>query len=165
MILIGVGSNRGEPVTFARSGIQRIRAFAAGSFRSSSLWLTSPVDCPPDADDFVNAAVAFEAADDLTPLVLLDELKAIEREFGRDPNPVRNAPRELDLDLLLFDAITCSTERLTLPHPRAASRRFVLAPAAEIVPALEWPGTGQTVAQLLAALDNGDRAERMPASC
>ncbi len=68
----------------------------------SSLWRTSPVDCPPDSGDFINAVVAFEPRDGLTPEGLLAALKQLEREFGRAAAPVRNAPRELDLDLLVY---------------------------------------------------------------
>lgn len=161
MVVVGLGSNRGDSVAFVRAGIERLRTFAARDFRCSSLWRTSPVDCPPETDDFVNAVVAFEAVDALTPDALLDALKAIEREFGRELDPVRNAPRELDLDLLLFDSLTRQDEYLTLPHPRAVRRRFVLAPAAEIIPQLVWLGTGQTIAALLADLDDDADAQRV----
>ena len=163
VVVVGVGSNRGDSVAFVRAGIERLRDYAARDFRYSSLWRTSPVDCPPETDDFVNAVVAFEAVDGLTPDALLDALKEIEREFGRESNPVRNAPRELDLDLLLFDSHTRQDECLTLPHPRAATRRFVLAPAAEIIPQLVWLGTGQTISALLAGLADDACAERVDA--
>jgi 2-amino-4-hydroxy-6-hydroxymethyldihydropteridine diphosphokinase len=159
-----VGSNRGDSQALARAGIERLRAFAAGEFRCSSLWRTSPVDCPPEADDFINAVVAFEAVSGLTPEGLLAALKDIEREFGREPNPARNAPRELDLDLLLFDALTRQDPQLTLPHPRATTRRFVLAPAAEIIPQLVWPGVGRTIATLLGELADEASAQRLDAS-
>ncbi len=147
----------------ARAGIERLRVFAARDFKCSSLWRTSPVDCPPEADDFINAVVAFEVVSDVTPDTLLDALKNIEREFGRELNPVRNTPRELDLDLLLFDSVTREDTCLTLPHPRAATRRFVLAPAAEIIPQLVWPGTGRTIVSLLADLEDDAYAQPVSA--
>lgn len=150
-------------MAFVRAGIERLRDFAARNFSYSSLWRTSPVDCPPGTDDFVNAVVAFEAVDALTPDSLLNALKAIEREFGRELNPVRNAPRELDLDLLLFDSLMREDACLTLPHPRAATRRFVLAPAAEIMPLFVWPGTGQTISALLAGLSDDACVKRVRA--
>ena len=161
VVVVGVGSNRGDSAAFVRAGIERLRAFAASDFKYSSLWRTSPIDCPPGTGDFVNAVAAFEAVDGLTPDALLDALKAIEREFGRELNPVRNAPRELDLDLLLFNSLTRRDECLTLPHPRAATRRFVLAPAAEIIPQLVWLGTGQPPAALLAGLSDDAYAIRV----
>jgi 2-amino-4-hydroxy-6-hydroxymethyldihydropteridine diphosphokinase len=164
VVVVGVGSNRGDSLGYARAGIERLRAFAVGEFRCSSLWRTSPVDCPPEADDFINAVVALEAVCGRTPQALLGAVKGNEREFGREPNPARNAPRELDLDLLLFDALTRQDEQLTLPHPRAATRRFVLAPAAEIIPQLVWPGMGRTIATLLADLADEASVQRLDAS-
>ncbi len=61
MVLIGLGSNRGESAVIVRTAMDRLRAFARGELRCSSLWRTSPVDCPPDSGDFINAAAAFEA--------------------------------------------------------------------------------------------------------
>ena len=161
LILVGIGSNRGDSIAIVRHSIERLNAFADGPLRQSSLWRTSPVDCPPDAGDFVNAVVAFEPADGLTPETLLVALKKLEREFGRAPAPVRNAPRELDLDLLVFGDERRATSEFRLPHPRATDRRFVMAPAAEIAPQLRWPGTSATVAELLAKIDDAEHVERL----
>jgi len=161
MVLIGIGSNRGDSLRIVRESIESLRAFAAGPMRVSSLWRTSPVDCPPGSSDFVNAVVAFEPRAGLTPEALLRELKALERVFGRTDRPARNAPRELDLDLLAFGNERRAALEFMLPHPRATQRRFVLAPAAEIVPEWRWPGTDATVATLLAQLDDRERVERL----
>lgn len=141
--------------------MDRLSAYARGPVLRSHLWQTSPVDCPPLADDFINAAVAFEPRSDLTPEDLLASLKTLEREYGRNPTPVRNAPRELDLDLLLFGGQTRRTETFTLPHPRAVNRLFVLAPAAEVLPDVVWPGTDRTIRELLAALDTEEVVQRL----
>lgn len=141
--------------------MDRLGAFARGPVLRSHLWQTSPVDCPPRADDFINAAVAFEPRRDLTPEALLAALKTLEREYGRNPSPVRNAPRELDLDLLLFGVETRSSEAFTLPHPRAVNRLFVLAPAAEVLPDAVWPGTDRTIRELLAALDSDEVVQQL----
>ena len=143
--------------------MQRLRVFAEGELRCSHLWQTSPVDCPPGSDDFINAAAAFEHRADLTPEALLAALKAIEREYGRVANPQRNSPRELDLDLLLFDDQVRQSEAFTLPHPRAIDRRFVLAPAAEVIPQVPWPGAGRTIGELLAALHSEEQVFRLEA--
>ena len=163
MVLIGIGSNRGDSIRTVLRSIECLRRFAAADVRASSLWRTSPVDCPPDSSDFVNAVVGFEPRTGLTPDALLAELKALEREFGRATPWVRNAPRELDLDLLVFGDERRDGAQFVLPHPRATTRRFVLAPAAEVAPQLQWPGTSTTVAELLARLDDGERVERMTA--
>jgi len=159
--LVALGSNRGDSVAIVRQAMTRLETFAAGGVRRSSLWLTSPVDCPPDAADFVNAVVAFEARPDLTPETLLAGLKALERVFGRTEVTVRNAPRELDLDLLVFADARRNTPTFVLPHPRGHLRRFVLAPAAEVAPEVVWPGIGRSIAELLAGLTGADEARRL----
>ncbi len=163
MILVGIGSNRGDSLCIVRDSIERLRVFSSGCFRASSLWRTSPVDCPPDAGDFINAVVAFDAAPELTPEALLRALKQLEREFGRAEAPVRNAPRELDLDLLVFGDERRATHDFVLPHPRAVQRRFVMAPAAEVAAEFVWPGVGATVAELLDRVCGNERVERLTA--
>lgn len=161
MVLIGLGSNRGDSVSIVRSAMDRLRAFAHGETRCSDLWRTSPVDCPPGSADFINAAVSFRHGLGLTPESLLSGLKALEAEYGRTTSRVRNAPRELDLDLLLFDGETRDTADFVLPHPRAVDRLFVLAPAAQVAADALWPGTGRTISELLTELDSDERVERL----
>jgi len=161
MVLIGLGSNRGASIAIILEAMDRLERFAAGTVRRSGLWRTSPVDCPPGAADFVNAAAAFEAAPDLTPEALLAGLKALEREYGVRDTAVRNSPRELDLDLLLFDDQRRDTPEFSLPHPRAVQRRFVLAPAVEVLPDAVWPGTGRTIRTLLAELESDEQVTRL----
>lgn len=160
-VLVGLGSNRGDSVAIVLEAMGRLEAFAANGVVGSSLWRTSPVDCPPDSGDFINAAAAFEPGAGLSPESLLQGLKAIEREYGRQPQPVRNAPRELDLDLLLFGDEVRDEPDFVLPHPRAVNRLFVLAPAAEVLPDAVWPGTGRSVRALLASLRSGEQVERL----
>ncbi len=164
MVLIGLGSNRGESGASVLSAIGRLADYAKGELRTSDLWRTSPVNCPPDSGDFINAAVAFEARPGLTPEALLRDLKALEVEFGRGPALVRNAPRELDLDLLLFDDQTRDEPDFVLPHPRAVNRLFVLAPAAQVAADVIWPGTGASIADLLTLLDSEEKVEVVDAT-
>jgi 2-amino-4-hydroxy-6-hydroxymethyldihydropteridine diphosphokinase len=164
LILVGIGSNRGDRVASVRASIAALSDFAAGVVRASSLWRTSPVDCPPGSGDFINAVVAFEPREGLTPEALLAGLKQLERQFGRTEQPVRNAPRELDLDLLVFGSQQRSGAAFELPHPRATQRRFVLAPAAEVAPDLCWPGQHLTVTELLNSLESNERVERLCAA-
>jgi 2-amino-4-hydroxy-6-hydroxymethyldihydropteridine diphosphokinase len=163
MILIGLGSNRGDSAAVVKAAMERLGEFARGDVRRSSLWRTSPVDCPPGSSDFINAAAAFEARQGLEPEALLQALKRLEASFGRAATTVRNAPRELDLDLLLFDAQTRAAADFVLPHPRAVNRLFVLAPAAEVAPDAVWPGTGKTVAQLLERLASDETVVKLDA--
>ncbi|MDH3641155.1 MAG: 2-amino-4-hydroxy-6-hydroxymethyldihydropteridine diphosphokinase [Gammaproteobacteria bacterium] len=164
MVLIGLGSNRGDSGNVVVSAMDRLCAFAAGALLRSRLWRTSPVDCPPGSGDFINAAVAFAARPELTPEQLLRELKALEAEYGRDRTPVRNAPRELDLDLLLFDDQTRDDPDFVLPHPRAVNRLFVLAPAAEVAAEVVWPGLEATIGELLDGLESDEQVEVVDAA-
>lgn len=140
--------------------LEDLREMSVGEFRVSSLWRTSPVDCPPGSRDFINAVAAF-VADAPSPEWLLSRLKALERRYGRTEAPVRNAPRELDLDLLLFGDVVRRTERLTLPHPRALTRGFVMTPAAEVAPDWRWPGEGRTIADLARGLSTDETLTRL----
>lgn len=161
MVLLGLGSNLGESARLLENACARLASFARGAVTVSSMYRTSPVDCPPGSGTFLNAAVCFEPRHGLTPVTLLYRLKLLERQFGRIERPERHAPRELDIDLLLFGDLELKLDWLELPHPRATERRFVLAPAAEIAPETLWPGTGRTIAQLLAALESDEEVVRL----
>lgn len=161
MILIGLGSNRGDSRRIVIAAMDRLSEFARGPVLRSHLYQTSPVDCPPDSGDFINAAAAFEAAAHMSPEHLLRALKALEREYGRGLATVRNAPRELDLDLLLYDDEIRDSQAFTLPHPRAVDRLFVLAPAAEVLPDAIWPGTDCSIRELLAALTSTEQVVQL----
>ena len=133
-------------------GDERLEELSDGPLLRSSLWQTTPVDCPPGSPAFVNAVVGLMPRAGETPESLLAKLQALEKEFGRQPKKVLNEPRPLDLDLIAFGSETRATPELTLPHPRAHQRRFVLQPLSEIAPDLVLPGQSESVAQLLAQL-------------
>ena len=139
----------------------RLRRHSDRPLLKSSLWQSTPVECPPGSPLFVNAAVAFEPLRNETPESLLAKLQALEKEFGRRPKEVLNEPRPLDLDLIAFGNEVRSTPHLTLPHPRAQLRRFVLAPLNEIAPDLILPGQRRSIRDLLAALRNDEVVTRL----
>jgi len=127
----------------------------------SSLWLTMPVDCPPDSPEFVNAVVGLVPRADDTAESLLKKLQAMEQEFGRQPKKILNEPRPLDLDLIAFADEIKHSPQLTLPHPRAVQRRFVLQPLSEIAPTFILPGQIKTVSELLAQLPSDESVRRI----
>lgn len=115
----------------------------------SSIYESDPKDCPPGSPLYLNAVVAILPRDD-EPLALLHKLQAIEQKFGRARSGVVNESRTLDLDLLAFDGVEMDTPELTLPHPRAHERRFVLQPWLEIA-GVDWLLKGRTLAEWLLA--------------
>ncbi|MBC8058987.1 MAG: 2-amino-4-hydroxy-6-hydroxymethyldihydropteridine diphosphokinase [Rhizobiales bacterium] len=121
---------------------------------ASSLYRTAPIDS--SGPDYLNAVVMLDTR--LAPHALLRALQAIERTHGRE-RPYRNAPRTLDLDLLLHGTRRISTKTLTVPHSRLDERAFVLRPLAEIAPRLCVPGLGP-VGELLRQVA-GQRVDRL----
>lgn len=162
-VLVAVGANLGTPAAAVEAAIERLRTLAAGGFKASSRYRSAPVDCPPGSPMFVNAAVVFEVGEGSTPEQLLRALQALEAEFGRAAVRERNSPRPIDLDLILFGAQQRSDDWLTLPHPRAHLRRFVLEPAAEIAPDWRWPGVGERIDALLQARRVAEARGEVPA--
>ena len=146
---VALGSNLRDPAAQVRAGFAALAALPATCVTSeSSLYRSAPFGYA-DQPDFVNAVAAIETG--LAPHALLDALLAIERERGR-VRAFRNAPRTLDLDLLLYGDLVLRDESLTLPHPRMHERAFVLVPLAEIAPRQAIPGRG-TALELLATVD------------
>ncbi len=103
----------------------------------SDLYRSAPIEA--QGPDFLNAVALLDTA--LSAQELLDELQRIETEHGRE-RPYRNAPRSLDLDLLLYGDVTLHSRRLTLPHARLHQRAFVLRPLLELAPEAQVPGQG-----------------------
>jgi 2-amino-4-hydroxy-6-hydroxymethyldihydropteridine diphosphokinase len=161
LAVIALGSNLGDSITIIGRAVQQLEKIAAHSFRRSSVWRSTPVDCPPGSPEFLNAVVALVTDPAETPESLLGKLQELERQFGRPPSRPLNAPRFLDLDLIVFGNERRDGPELTLPHPRAQVRRFVLAPLAEIAPDLVLPGQTETVSDLLERLPKGEVVERL----
>ncbi len=143
---IALGSNLGDRAANLQAAVNAIRQFAGPPVRLSRVYETEPVDCPPDSPWFLNAVI--EIGYRFSPESLLDQLQGIERMLHREPNPTRNAPRPIDLDILYFGGMTLNRANLQIPHPRLLERAFVLRPLAEIAPDLCLPGCSETIAEL-----------------
>ena len=152
LAIIALGSNVGDPRRNVLRAMGRLQEFSDAPLLKSSLWQTSPVDCPPGSPPFINAVVGLAPRPGETPESLLGKLRALEIEFGRRPKQVLNEPRPLDLDLIAFGDRVRATSTLALPHPRAHQRRFVLEPLSEIAPDLVLPGQSRVVTSLLGEL-------------
>lgn len=138
-VLIALGSNLGDRSLSLRRAIEEIRR-VVHVVRVSSFIETDPVDAPPPK--YLNAVVA--GYTDLSPHSLLDALHAIESRLGRRRS-TRNAPRVIDLDLILHSAHLVRTRSLTLPHPRYLAREFVRGPMRELKLGWQDPATGAKI--------------------
>ncbi len=144
---IGLGANLGDRAATLREAARRLGELGAIT-AVSGLYETEPVgfrEQPP----FLNAVIALETT--LSPTELFHALLAIEHDLGR-VRTFRNAPRTLDLDVLLMEDLVMDTPELTLPHRRLHERAFVLAPLVEIAPDARHPVSGVSAADLLMAL-------------
>jgi 2-amino-4-hydroxy-6-hydroxymethyldihydropteridine diphosphokinase len=144
---IALGSNLGDRWAHLDGAIAALREHPAIDVTNVSTWIvTQPEGGPPNAPDFLNGAAELRTS--LAPHDLLAALQAIEQEFGRQRSQP-NAPRTLDLDLLLYDDLVLDEPDLTIPHPRMIHRRFVLEPLAEIAPTVRHPATNLPIETLL----------------
>jgi 2-amino-4-hydroxy-6-hydroxymethyldihydropteridine diphosphokinase len=136
---VALGSNLRDPAAQVKAGVEELAMLPDTRLvQVSSLYRTAPVGFL-DQPDFVNAVALIETA--LTPRALLDALLAIERRYGR-VRDFPNAPRTLDLDILLYGQQKISTESLTVPHPRLTERAFALIPLLQLDPFIAIPGKG-----------------------
>ena len=155
-VAVGLGGNVGDPERAFSRALERLSGRVEGLV-VSPVYRTGPVGGPPQPD-FLNAVAVGRTT--LAPEELLALLLAIEAAEGRDRRAGKDGPRTLDLDLLLYGDARIDRPGLVVPHPRLAARRFVLAPLADLRPALVVPGSGRTVAELLAAAPPA-RVERL----
>ena len=154
-VYIGLGANLGDSVATLRTALAALAALPATRLvNQSALYRSAPVDA--DGPDYLNAVAALDTG--LAAQQLLFQLQAIELRLGRRRS-YKNAPRTLDLDLLLYGGQTIATRKLTVPHPRMHERAFVLRPLADIAPGLRLP-CGANITELLIGVA-GQRADKL----
>jgi 2-amino-4-hydroxy-6-hydroxymethyldihydropteridine diphosphokinase len=146
---VALGSNLGDRAAHLDFAVAALRPLLA-NLSVSTYRETIPFAVADPQPLYLNAVAVGETA--LSPQALLDALLAIEAERGRE-RPHANAPRTLDLDLILYGDIVLEEMALVVPHPRFRERRFVLKPLCEVAPDIRDPVSGRTAAELLLALD------------
>ncbi len=155
-VYLGLGTNVGDREQNLRAALRRLRGLGAIA-AVSSVYRSEPVGYR-EQPDFWNLVV--ELCTTREPLDLLEEVQGIEAELGR-VRTFKNAPRTIDIDILLYGDEVLETESLVVPHPRMMERAFVLRPLAEIAPDLRDPRTGERIADRLARPDGFERIERL----
>jgi 2-amino-4-hydroxy-6-hydroxymethyldihydropteridine diphosphokinase len=155
---LGLGSNIGDRREHLEAAVSALPRHGVRVLASSSVYETEPVGLVTDQREFYNACLRVSTA--LDPEPLLDACKAVEREVGRAAGGGRHGPRVIDVDLLLLGDLVYASDRLTLPHPEASSRRFVLVPLLELDPQLTLPD-GLRLAGSLERLGGGQAVRRV----
>lgn len=150
-VLIAVGSNIGDRLSYIRMAGEFLEELSEGEIRKSSIWESEPVGGAKF--DFLNCAARIETS--LAPETLLVRLKEFEQSCGREANPVRWGPRVIDLDLIGFGDLVIQQEGLIIPHPEYTKRLFVLLPLQEIDSEWNDPEIKKNIEQLT------DEAPRM----
>src|SRR6187431_1295207 len=150
--VLSLGSNLGERLASLQGAVNALADTPDVWITAvSPVYETEPVDCPPDAKTFLNAVVLADTT--LAASRLMDRALAIEDAFNRERSDVKNAPRTLDVDLIVVGDRRSDEDFLRLPHPRAAERAFVLRPWLDVDPGADFPDLGP-VADLLEKADS-----------
>ena len=147
---LGLGANLGDRRATLQAAVEVLWDHGVQVFKASSVYATEPVGEVLDQPEFLNACVAIETA--LGPEELLDACKAVEAVLGRG-EIVRHGPRVIDIDVLLLGTLEYESERISVPHPELARRRFVLVPLLELDPRPD--AAGRHAARRRARLDRG----------
>jgi len=157
-IFIGIGSNIGQSFENCKTAIKRISSDGRAGLRSiSSFYSTSPVS-DIEQDNYINCAVEIEWRG--TPFDLLEFLNSIESSMGR-VREVRNGPRIIDLDILMYGDTLIDEERLTVPHRELHRRRFAIVPCIEIDPGLIHPTLKKPLSGFLAEIPADQQVTRL----
>ncbi len=159
-VYLSLGSNLGDRLANLERALELLSRGGCRVVKRSSVYETEPLYYL-EQPAFFNMAAACETS--LTPDGLLKLIGAVERELRRR-RLFKNGPRTIDIDILYYGDRVIKLPSLEIPHPRLAERGFVLAPLAEIAPALRHPATGRTAARMLSALEGGGGVRKLPSS-
>jgi 2-amino-4-hydroxy-6-hydroxymethyldihydropteridine diphosphokinase len=156
---LALGSNLGDRLAHLQAARALVLALPGVSAPviDAPVYETEPVGSDSDAEAFLNTVIEVEFV--VQPITLLDGLQRIEAQLGRPSKRPRNAPRTIDLDILYAGNLVLSNEEVVIPHPRLHQRRFVLAPLCDLRPDLILPGQQQSIAALLAGLNDPAKVE------
>ncbi|MFA4839678.1 MAG: 2-amino-4-hydroxy-6-hydroxymethyldihydropteridine diphosphokinase [Candidatus Neomarinimicrobiota bacterium] len=158
-VFLSLGSNLGDRQANLQSALNRIDDSPSMSVRHvSSVFETAPL-YNPDQDNFYNITAEIET--DLQPTELIDALKQIEADGGRNLSAKRYSPREIDIDIIFFGDIVLESEKLTIPHCFLYERSFVLTPLNELNGRFVDPATGKDVRQLLSECPDRTSVQRI----
>lgn len=157
LVYLSLGSNDEDAIGKILDAIERIMSLGGVTPAGLGSFYESEPQGVKDQPWFVNTAMA--ARLELAPEKLLARLKEIEHDMGREPGE-RWGPRVIDIDIVFYDDRVMDSPALTIPHPRAAERRFILQPIVDINPRMIHPALGKTVSELLAALPETGQALR-----
>jgi 2-amino-4-hydroxy-6-hydroxymethyldihydropteridine diphosphokinase len=153
-VFLGLGSNLGERQKYLNDAAKAL----AGVSATKVIWTSGIYETAPygkaDQANFLNAAVEIET--ELNPSQLFDEVKRIEKSLGRTSTE-RWGPREIDIDILVYDGLVFEDERIKVPHPELENRRFVLVPLREIAPDLVHPINGMKISELASSCKDDGR--------
>ena len=148
---LSLGSNLGDRDVLLRTAVERLKGYGVSVLKASHMYETTPVEVEHEQGNYLNMVV--EVAFEGDPLALLDICGRIEAGLGRE-RPYRHSPRTMEIDILLLEGISMSTDRLVVPHPRLEQRAFVMHPLAEIAPDQDLP-SGKKVAEVRKELAGG----------
>lgn len=151
-VALALGSNAAGSEAIFRMACQLLQAHGFVVDNLAQTIITRPVDCPPGTPDFYNSALTGTFAG--SSMELLEITQSIEQTLGRPVDHGFHLPRPLDIDMIIFGNEVVDSPRLTLPHPRAQERLFVLEPLNEIAPDWVFPDSGRTVSELCYSLKN-----------
>ncbi|HPJ94198.1 MAG TPA: 2-amino-4-hydroxy-6-hydroxymethyldihydropteridine diphosphokinase [Deltaproteobacteria bacterium] len=149
---LSLGSNLGDRLKYLKDALDSLARNGVRILLSSSIYETKPVDVPDKQSNYFNMVVSVETA--ANPEELLRICLMVEKDLGRQ-RPYVHAPRTIDIDIILLDGISMSTDTLTVPHPRMEQRSFVIIPLAEIAPDIVLP-SGRPIIDVKKALSDDE---------